>query len=127
MEPMSPKALLSQLESHVGLLAATPEEQERWAALRRVPAEEMALQFYDAVPMWFLRLKESGMTDAADERVLNELNDFLSQHQTTLFLDGAKVTSAAEWETVRKLAAAALQSLRRPPIEKTRGGEDAGR
>ena len=117
--PIPPQELLAQLDEEVALLIATPSVQEDWATTTRFPAEEIALQFYDAVPMWFSRLRETGMIDSADEAALNGLNAYLLEHQTKLFLDGPRVTAAPEWATVRRLATAALVSLRRPLDEKT--------
>lgn len=120
MTEISPKELLAQLEEDVALIAADPREQEAWAERRNVPAEEIALQFYDAVPLWFPRLRENGLIDGADERALADLNRYLENVQGNLFFDGPSVRdSAPEWETVRRLAARALASLRRPMSEKS--------
>jgi hypothetical protein len=109
---------LTLIEAHLALLLASPDEQEAWASAERVPAEEIALQYYDAVPHWLTGLRERGSIDSADEEALHRLNDYLRRVQPKLFLDGPHVTRAPEWERVRQLAVAALDTVRRPVSEK---------
>lgn len=118
MEPVSPQEKLLELQEEVALLAAPAQQQEEWAVVHRMPSEEIALQFYDAVPMWLARLRDTGMIDTDDERALTALSQALTNCQERLFLDGPKVTNASEWFTIRELAMTALESLRRPLEEK---------
>jgi hypothetical protein len=109
---------LTLIEEHLALLLASPEEQEAWARAERVPAEEIALQYYDAVPLWLTGLRERGSIDSAGERALNRLNDYLLRVQAELFLDGPHIARAPEWELVRELAAVAFDTIRRPSSQK---------
>jgi hypothetical protein len=106
------------IEAHLVLLVASPDVQEAWASAERVPAEEIALQYYDAVPLCLTGLRERGSIDSADEEALHRLNDYLRRVQPKLFLDGPHVTRAPEWERVRQLAVAALDTVRRPVSDK---------
>jgi len=117
MDPISPEELLSQLVEKVDLFAADPSEQEAWARANDYPAEEIALQFYDAMGTFLARLREHRLIDAADVAALEELKDYVSGVQSNLFADGSHVIDASEWKRVRELAATAA-SLRRPPARK---------
>jgi hypothetical protein len=112
MNEPSLRRLLSHLAEDVALVAASPEEQEAWASRNRFPAEEIALQLYDVVPLWCRTLREGGMIDAGDEAALAGMNEYLQQVQGRLFLDGPTVTAAPEWAAVRRLASSALDRLR---------------
>jgi hypothetical protein len=62
------------------------------------------------------------MIDAQDERLLDELKrhteSIRDTEQHRLFTEDA-LRMAQEWTTTRKLAALALESLKRPTSEKT--------
>jgi hypothetical protein len=126
MPGISPEELLAQLDEIIALFLAAPREQNRWVDETNVPAEEMALQFYDTMPFWLNRLQECGLTDEADETALRELFEYVQGVQSQLFIDrehfvgGWYVTDAPEWQRVRELATVALASLRRPNSEKSR-------
>jgi len=82
MDPISPEELLSQLVEKVDLFAADPSEQEAWARANDYPAEEIALQFYDAMGTFLARLREHRLIDAADVAALEELKDYVSGVQS---------------------------------------------
>ena len=115
MGEVSNEGLLRQLDQFVALIAAPAKLQEDWARRCHFPAEELALQYYDAVPAWFTHLRELSLIDDSDERVLTNLKTHLLASQTKLFEDGPHVTHAPEWHQVRDLASAALESLTRRP------------
>jgi len=123
-----PDELLSQLEEMVVLFLASPAEQNAWVDETGVPAEEIALQYYDAIDAFLGRLHEHALIDGADEALLRELRAYVGSIQTTLFvdsehfIDGWYVTDAAEWRRVRSLAQATLASLKRRIEEKAHPG-----
>ena len=51
----------------VALLLASPDEQNQWASTGRFPAEEIALQLYDAVPGWLPWLRGNRVLTANGE------------------------------------------------------------
>ncbi len=123
MEPITPEALLGQLEVTTARLAASAEDQWSWIIEGNWPADELTLSLEDQWPIFQARLSETGMIDAQDERLLDDLKRHTESIKDTeerrLFTeDGLK--KAEEWATTRKLAAAALESLRRPPSQKQR-------
>ena len=124
---ISPAELLVQLKEMVDLIIASAAEQEAWAEAGnvRVPAEEVALQLYDAVPAWFQRLTETGMIDQADREALGALERYIQSVQGKLFsCDG--VAEVPEWERVRELARNSLSLLCRSPSEKDTGQPSIG-
>jgi hypothetical protein len=106
------------------LIAASTAVQEAWAKATLVPSEEIALQFYDSVPLWLQRLRESHLIEPHTESTLVELKAHLERHQTKLFDDGPFVRDSSEWKSARALASAALVDLKRakdaqPVIDET--------
>lgn len=103
----------------VALFVAPPAEQNAWVDGSGFPAEEIALQFYDAMDAFLGRLRRNGLIDDADEAALLALHAYVQQVQARLFVDrdhfveGWYVTEAPEWQKVRSLATDALTSLRR--------------
>ena len=126
MREISPEELLAQLDETVARFVASPAEQDRWVDKTRFPAEEIALEYYDAMRAFLGRLRDNGLIDGSDEVALRELEEYVQLTQTKLFVDnehfvdGWYVTKAPEWLRVRELAAVALASLRRPISEKRR-------
>jgi hypothetical protein len=112
MKSISPSQLLDQLIGQVGLLAAPSHVQEDWARKSQFPAEELALRLYDSVPGWIPRLREAGVLSEAGARCLQNLRDYVESVQPGLFEDGPCVSSAPEWETVRRLATETLATVR---------------
>ena len=121
MEPITPEALLGQLETTVARLAASPEEQWSWVTLGNWPADELTLSLDDQWPVFRSRLSETRMIDAEDERLLDDLKSHTESirdtEQRRVFTQEG-LAKAPEWATVRRLAKAALASLRRSPGQK---------
>jgi len=120
-EMISPEELLSQLEEIVALLVASPAEQTAWLDETGFPADEIALQYDDAVGAFLGRLREHDLIDDADEASLRELRTYVDSVFASLFVD-SDLTAAPEWQRVRSLAQATLASLRRPVAQKAPPG-----
>ncbi len=121
MPEIPPKELLDQLEQRVELLEARSEQQWRWLEENDFPVSELQLGLDDVWPSWGGRLSETRMIDAQDERLMDELKAHIKSirdtEQRRVFThDGLR--EAAEWEVARRLATAALESLKRPISQK---------
>ena len=114
LNPIPIQELLWQLIETLDVLLADVSEQEAWAGGFRVhvPPEEMALEFYDEVPMWFDRMRSESVVDEQDEARLMDLRAFLLANQSRLFGSWLE-PDATEWGTVRELAGAARTGLLR--------------
>jgi hypothetical protein len=110
--PIPAIELVRQLEEMVSLMLASPPDQEAWADAHEMPAEEIALQFYDAVETFTHRLRDEGLLGQEDGDKLTALNDYLQRDQTKLFV-GSGVSDGPEWQEVHQLASDALGFLRR--------------
>jgi hypothetical protein len=104
----------------VAILAASPEDQERWLLDDRVPApvDELAPQFDDAVPGWFPRLKQHDLLSPAAEQALNSLAQAFESMRKPgdhSLWEVRALYERLEWEHIRRLASTALLELREEP------------
>jgi hypothetical protein len=100
---------LAKIQEALELLLASPEEQESWANASNMPAVEIALQYYDAVPTLLYGLRDRALINEDDERAFRSLHEYLISVQSDLFRDGPYVSRTSEWERVRELARTALK------------------
>lgn len=113
-EEITPLELRQQLTEFVELLASPGDEQVAWLVANRYPAEEMAEQYFDAVPGWFPRLRAHDLLGPAAERALTAVSEFLANfmHSSDAALwEDTALRSDPAWAQVRHRARIALQAL----------------
>ena len=112
MREISPKELLGQLRQTVELIAADAAYQLSWLRAERMPVDELMLQLDDAMPAWFPRLEQAGLSEIQGESALQSLLDLLTslRWDKALWQDEA-LSDRPEWQQVRELARGTLSVL----------------
>lgn len=122
MKPVTPEALLVQLEETIERLSAPAEVQWLWIYANEYPVHELTAEFTELVwPLWRDRLSESGQVDSQDERLLDELAgraESITNVEHNRLFSRESLETANEWQEIRELAARTLESLQRSPAEK---------
>ena len=109
MSTIPPRELRGQLLEMVELLAAPAGVQIGWLVTQRYPVDELMLQFFDAVPAWFGRLRENGLLSDAEHDALEHLRDLLGEMgDHPIWEDDDALRTAAEWANMREAASSAL-------------------
>jgi hypothetical protein len=111
---ITPLELRQQLIECVDVLAWPGDAQVAWLVAHRFPAEEMAEQFFGAVPGWLPRLRAHGLLGPDAEQSLMAFREFLldllQPSRAALWEDSA-VQSDPAWTQVRERARITLQAL----------------
>lgn len=117
---ISPRELLKQLEESAARLAAPASEQAEWlrhGAAMALPVDELALDYFDSVPLWFPRLKRHRLLPESSGRALTQLHDALDEMidggDQRLWESDEALFIHPEWGNIRLLAKKALAEIRK--------------
>jgi hypothetical protein len=111
VKEITPAELLGQLRDEVQLVAAGPEDQERWLMEHRTPVDEIALQLNDSVMGAVPQLEDAGLMTAELAAALQALDDhfasFSGRENTARWSEEALHSDPA-WEEARGKARTVL-------------------
>jgi len=108
MPTISPEQLRGQLREMVELLAAPADAQIHWLVTEGIPVDELMLQFDDAVPAWFARLRLNGLLSDVECDELQRLRGLLEEMARHHIWEDEALRTAPEWADVREAATKAL-------------------
>jgi hypothetical protein len=111
MSMIPPEQLRAQLREMVELLAAPPDAQLHWLVTEGIAVDELMLQFDDAVPAWFGRLRENGLLSDAEGDELQRLRGLLEEMAHHHIWDDEALRGAPEWTDLRQAASKVLVLL----------------
>lgn len=104
-----------QIRQSVELLAAPAAKQIEWLRNMNFHADELGLLFFDAVPVTLpTLLAERKLTPDADRALRNlreALDALFGRDDAAALMADEALTSAPEWEEIRRLAALASATL----------------